>query len=95
MVEDDGPGLPIGRETAVFEKFERGNNEAPTSGVGLGLAICRAIAQAHGGRIWGENRFLDGQVYGARILLELPCAEPPKEDGSHVIDVRQGDDPDE
>lgn len=95
MVEDDGPGLPIGRETAVFEKFERGDNETPTSGVGLGLAICRAIAQAHGGRIWGENRLLDGQVCGARILLELPCGEPPKEDGSHVIDVRQGDHPDE
>ncbi|WP_300087755.1 DUF4118 domain-containing protein [uncultured Nitrosomonas sp.] len=92
-IEDNGPGLPIGREESVFEKFERGNNEATTSGVGLGLAICRAIVQAHGGRIWGENRLCDGRVCGARIILELPCEEPPAEDGSHAADVSQGNIP--
>src|ERR1700722_16434994 len=42
-VADDGPGLPAGREEAVFQKFTRGERESATPGVGLGLAICRAI----------------------------------------------------
>ena len=46
-VADHGPGLPKGREDAIFEKFERGAKESATPGVGLGLAICRAIVQAH------------------------------------------------
>jgi len=87
VIEDNGPGLPIGREAVVFDKFTKGNSEAPTAGVGLGLAICRAIAQAHGGRIWGENRMLGDTVCGARIILELPRGEPPTEDGSHVVDT--------
>ncbi|MDB5820256.1 MAG: two-component regulatory protein sensor kinase, partial [Rhizobacter sp.] len=53
-VSDDGPGLPPGREEALFEKFARGQKESTTPGVGLGLAICRAIVEAHGGRIWVE-----------------------------------------
>ncbi|MCC7483619.1 MAG: DUF4118 domain-containing protein [Burkholderiales bacterium] len=89
-IEDDGPGLPPGREAAVFEKFERGSNEAATSGVGLGLAICRTIAQVHGGRIWGENRLRDGKVCGTRITIEFPRGEPPAEDGSQITGVSHG-----
>jgi two-component system, OmpR family, sensor histidine kinase KdpD len=48
-IDDHGPGLPRGREEAIFEKFERGRRESATPGVGLGLAICRAIMTAHGG----------------------------------------------
>ena len=51
---DEGPGLPKGREELLFEKFERGARESATPGVGLGLAICRAIVQAHGGSIQGR-----------------------------------------
>ncbi len=83
-VDDDGPGLPPGREEAVFEKFERGHKEAATPGVGLGLAICRAIVQAHGGRIHGENRLENGRVAGARFVIELPRGEPPAGDGSEA-----------
>lgn len=54
-VQDNGPGLPPGREEALFEKFTRGHSESPLPGVGLGLAICRAILAAHGGRIWAER----------------------------------------
>jgi two-component system sensor histidine kinase KdpD len=72
-VDDSGPGLPKGREEAIFEKFERGARESATPGVGLGLAICRAIVEAHGGRIHAENR----AGGGARFVFSLPRGMPP------------------
>ena len=72
-IDDQGPGLPAGREEAIFEKFERGSKESATAGVGLGLTICRAIMQAHAGSIRGETR-ADG---GARFVLTLAQGEPP------------------
>lgn len=86
-LDDDGPGLPPGREEAVFEKFERGSKEAAAPGVGLGLAICRAIVQAHGGRIHGENRIENNRVAGARFVIMLPRGEPPQDDGSQLVPV--------
>jgi two-component system, OmpR family, sensor histidine kinase KdpD len=76
-VEDDGPGLPSGKESEIFQKFERGQKESATPGVGLGLAICRAIVDAHGGTMRAENR-RDG---GARFVFSLPRGNPP------VVDV--------
>lgn len=84
-LDDNGPGLPVGREDTVFEKFERGSKETAAPGVGLGLAICRAIVQAHGGSIRGENRIEAGQVVGARFTITLPRGQPPQDDGSHLI----------
>jgi two-component system, OmpR family, sensor histidine kinase KdpD len=72
-VEDNGPGLPSGKEEEIFKKFERGHKESPTPGVGLGLAICRAIVQAHSGTMRAENR-RDG---GARFVFSLPRGNPP------------------
>jgi two-component system sensor histidine kinase KdpD len=72
-VEDDGPGLPRGREEDIFRKFERGEKESATPGVGLGLAICRTIVEAHGGRIHAENV----EPHGARMLFTLPRGQPP------------------
>jgi len=72
-VEDNGPGLPPGKEEEIFKKFERGHKESATPGVGLGLAICRAIIEAHGGTIRAENR----AGGGARFLFELPLSTPP------------------
>jgi two-component system sensor histidine kinase KdpD len=78
-VDDHGPGLPKGREEELFKKFERGQKESATPGVGLGLAICRAIAQAHGGSITGGNRpATAGDSGGARFTLRLPRGEPPQ-----------------
>lgn len=77
-VDDQGPGLPSGREDAIFEKFERGRKEGSASGVGLGLAICRAIMQAHGGSIRGQTR----AAGGASFVLSLPRGEPPTDDGA-------------
>lgn len=72
-VDDHGPGLPKGKEAAIFDKFERGRKESATPGVGLGLAICRAIVEAHGGSIRGETR----PGGGARFTLRVPRGEPP------------------
>ena len=52
------------------------------SGVGLGLAISRAIVQAHGGTIRGENRPGPSGPAGARFTIELPRGTPPADDGS-------------
>jgi len=73
-VSDDGPGLPKGQEESIFEKFTRGARESATSGVGLGLAICRAIIEAHQGRIWAENQ----PAGGARFSFTLPLGTPPQ-----------------
>ncbi len=73
VFEDEGPGLPPQKEEAIFQMFERGNRDSPIPGVGLGLAICRAIVEAHGGAIRGENR----ARRGARFLIELPLETQP------------------
>ena len=76
-VDDEGPGLPPGREEAIFAMFERGRKEGATPGVGLGLAICRAIVQAHGGQIHAQTR----PQGGASFSFELPRGTPPDLDG--------------
>jgi two-component system, OmpR family, sensor histidine kinase KdpD len=73
-VRDHGPGLPPGEEARVFEKFHRARTEGPQSGFGLGLTICRVIAEAHGGSIDARNA-ADG---GAEFRITLPRdGEPP------------------
>jgi two-component system sensor histidine kinase KdpD len=53
-IEDDGPGFGGRNPESLFEKFERGRLESPVSGVGLRLAICRAIARLHDGDIQAQ-----------------------------------------
>jgi len=72
-VSDDGPGLTVGREEAVFQKFTRGERESATPGVGLGLSICRAIVESHQGKIVAGNR----PGGGARFTFTLPLGHPP------------------
>jgi two-component system sensor histidine kinase KdpD len=71
VVEDDGPGLPPGDPERLFAKFQRGRDESEVPGAGLGLAICRAIVSAHGGRIAAANR----AGGGARFVFTLPLPE--------------------
>lgn len=68
VVEDDGPGLPPGDPARLFEKFQRGTAEGTVVGVGLGLAICRAVVRAHGGQIEASRRAQGG----ARFEFTLP-----------------------
>jgi two-component system sensor histidine kinase KdpD len=75
-VRDFGAGLPAavaGREETLFDKFTRGKSESATRGVGLGLAICKAIVQAHRGTISAAQA--DGG--GARFRITLPRSAPP------------------
>jgi two-component system, OmpR family, sensor histidine kinase KdpD len=72
-VSDDGPGLVAGHEETVFQKFTRGERESATPGVGLGLAICRAIVESHHGKIIASNR----PGGGARFTFTLPLGQPP------------------
>jgi len=72
-LSDEGPGIPRGKEEIVFEKFARGEEETATPGVGLGLAICRAIVEAHKGRI----RVDPASTHGARFVFTLPLGNPP------------------
>ncbi|MYM23424.1 DUF4118 domain-containing protein, partial [Duganella sp. FT135W] len=76
-VADDGPGLPPGREEALFEKFTRGERESNKPGVGLGLAICRAIVSAHGGSIHAEQAAPAAALGGAAFTFTLPLGTPP------------------
>ena len=71
-VEDDGPGLPPGDPEQLFAKFFRGNQESAVAGVGLGLAICRAIVNLHGGRIRAERR-----PVGSAFVFTLPLEAAP------------------
>jgi two-component system sensor histidine kinase KdpD len=76
-VRDHGPGLPrssIGQEQTLFEKFTRGKTESATPGVGLGLAICKAVVEAHRGHITAAQA-LGG---GAEFILTLPRMPPPE-----------------
>jgi two-component system, OmpR family, sensor histidine kinase KdpD len=70
-VTDHGPGLPPGEEERVFDKFHRGE-PVGARGAGLGLAICRGIVRAHGGRIWAQN--VPGG--GVSFLFTLPIGQP-------------------
>jgi two-component system sensor histidine kinase KdpD len=72
-VSDNGPGLPVGREEALFQKFTRGHPESATPGVGLGLAICRAIIESHHGKIVAINRPGGGVTFS----FTLPLGNPP------------------
>ena len=78
---DEGPGLPPGEEERVFDKFHRGASEAAQSGVGLGLSICKAIVEAHGGEISAENLPAGGAVF----RFTLPLDEEPPEVGRELV----------
>ena len=78
-VWDNGPGIPAGQEHAIFDKFSRGNKESSVPGVGLGLAICQAIVNVHGGTITAHNR----PQGGACFRVTLPQETPPELEDFH------------
>ena len=72
IVDDDGPGVPVGDRERVFERFTRldEGRSRDAGGVGLGLAMVRAIAERHGGHVTIE----DAPIGGARFVVRLPTA---------------------
>ena len=81
QVEDEGPGVPLGYREAIFNKFEvmkMKDSDVPQTG--LGLALCRMVAEAHGGRISVEPR----QPRGSVFTVELPCTVA----SSSVVDTQ-------
>lgn len=73
-VMDRGPGVLPGEEDLIFDKFFRGGTMRSRQGVGLGLAVARTIVEAHGGRIWAENREGGGAAFRFTLPIE---GEPP------------------
>jgi len=67
-VYDQGVGIPVDDLERIFDKFYRVQRPEQVTGTGLGLAICKGIVEAHGGRIWAENR----KEGGTAILIALP-----------------------
>lgn len=68
-VEDTGTGIDAEARERMFERFWRGDQARSSRGSGLGLAIARGLVEAHGGRIWAENR----EGGGARVCFTLPA----------------------
>ncbi|HEY9721329.1 MAG TPA: HAMP domain-containing sensor histidine kinase [Oscillatoriaceae cyanobacterium] len=79
VVSDTGPGVPSAYRERVFERFfqaERGDTRNVT-GVGLGLAICKAIVEAHGGRIWLDSHSEPGATFCCELPLQGVTPTPP------------------
>jgi two-component system sensor histidine kinase ChvG len=75
-VEDEGPGVQPEALTRIFERFYT-DRPAHRFGQnsGLGLSISKQIVEAHGGRIWAENRLSGSEIAGARFVVRLPAAK--------------------
>ena len=82
-VIDQGLGIPEHNKEKLFEKFYRVQQETAQSGVGLGLAICRAIIEAHGGTIKAENHAKGGAVFSFQLPLEQ---QPPEIEQEYEYD---------
>ncbi|MBV9580139.1 MAG: DUF4118 domain-containing protein [Chloroflexi bacterium] len=75
-VQDRGPGVPSAAVPHLFDPFYRAlDRSSPRRGLGLGLAIVKGLVEAHGGRVWVENR-AEG---GARFTFTLPLTDVPLE----------------
>ena len=74
-VFDKGKGIPAASLPHLFRKFSRIDAEDQGGDTGLGLAICKGIVEAHGGRIWAES---DGPGQGTTVSFTVPAVEHPE-----------------
>ena len=79
-VTDEGRGIPAASLPQLFRKFSRMQSEEQGGDTGLGLAICKGIVEAHGGRIWAES---EGPGLGARFTFTLPAVEEAGSSAAH------------
>ncbi len=70
-VRDQGEGIPENELGAIFDQFYRGKTSQAVRGTGLGLTICKAIVDAHEGRIWAESN----PAHGTAIVFTLPLSD--------------------
>lgn len=73
-VQDQGEGIPKPELNSIFDQFYRGKTTQTIKGTGLGLTICKAIIDAHGGRIWAESEAGSGTtiIFTLPISVEIP-----------------------
>jgi len=77
-IDDDGPGIPDGKEAAIFDRFYTNRPEGEKFGThsGLGLSISKQIIDVHDGEITASNRRDgNGGVRGARFVIRLPATD--------------------
>lgn len=78
-VQDDGIGIPLAEQEAVFNRFYRGEDQLvlETPGTGLGLSVTQSLVEMHGGRIWLESQGIPGQ--GSTFSFTLPIYIPEEQ----------------
>ncbi|MCY3555917.1 MAG: response regulator [Gemmatimonadetes bacterium] len=80
-VVDEGPGIPTERMPHLFRKYARSGGEDRGVGVDLGLAICKGLVEAHGGRIWADS---EGTGMGTRFTFSIPAVEEARTDAGQA-----------
>jgi len=87
-VQDNGPGLSPEQQTHLFDRFWQGT-KGDRRGAGLGLTICRAIVEAHGGRIWAQSNAGEGTT----VFFTIPTrGRAPRRHGTEVVNILLVDD---
>ncbi|HEU0025666.1 MAG TPA: ATP-binding protein, partial [Ktedonobacterales bacterium] len=90
-VSDSGQGIPLREQERIFERYQRVESAATrrTQGAGLGLYICRAILEAHGGRIWVQSELGHGSTFSFSLPREEKSPLPMVLFGSLNAETRR------
>lgn len=88
-VSDEGPGIPAAEQARIFEKFERGAGARSSRipGTGMGLAVCRRLAEKMGGRAWVESAPGQGSTFYLELPLPVAAAAPAPAPAQAALDA--------